>query len=130
MPELELRHDDGYQRGHRPSGPPQTRDSSEVRSHVRRQRDWDRPSSHQGPARSQREQREGGVPEPELPNGKIEGVLNFSYKFGDTFTIPAVPPPPPVSAHPPPPSQGMDKSASPPPAGYLPYEYPPMQRAH
>ncbi|KAL4353701.1 hypothetical protein GQ457_06G020880 [Hibiscus cannabinus] len=55
-----------------------------------------------------------------LPNGKIKGVLNFSYKFGDTFTIPAVP----VSAHPPPPSQGMDKSASPPPAGY-----PPMQQA-
>ncbi|KAE8675399.1 P-loop containing nucleoside triphosphate hydrolases superfamily protein [Hibiscus syriacus] len=29
-----------------------------------------------------------------LPNGKTKGVLNFSYKFGETFTMPVVPPPP------------------------------------
>ncbi|KAE8678177.1 P-loop containing nucleoside triphosphate hydrolases superfamily protein [Hibiscus syriacus] len=29
-----------------------------------------------------------------LPNGKTKGVLNFSYKFGEQFTMPAVAPPP------------------------------------
>ncbi|KAK8589275.1 hypothetical protein V6N13_088128 [Hibiscus sabdariffa] len=58
-----------------------------------------------------------------LPNGKTKGVLNFSYKFGDTFTIPTVSPPPPISGHPPPPSQGMAEYAYPPPGGYPPYGY-------
>ncbi|GMI79331.1 hypothetical protein HRI_001602400 [Hibiscus trionum] len=87
-----------------------------------------------------------------MPNGKMRGVLNFSYKFGETFTVPAVPPPPitasksmyvesntsnqhgypppppgypgPSSGHPPPPSQGMPGYAYAPPGGYQPYGYP------
>ncbi|GMI65361.1 hypothetical protein HRI_000205400 [Hibiscus trionum] len=86
-----------------------------------------------------------------LPNGKTKGVLNFSYKFGDTFTLPSVPPPPipecrsssiyvddnnnnnkygetPVMAYLPPPTgyPGPSSGHHPPPSqGMAGYAYPP-----
>ncbi|XP_030474478.1 protein SRC2-like [Syzygium oleosum] len=72
-----------------------------------------------------------------LPSGKTRGVLEFSYKFGEPFTV-AVPPAPaakkagepfmayPAAAYPPPPMHGA-ASSYPPPQGYPPqgYMYPP-----
>ncbi|KAK8573502.1 hypothetical protein V6N13_009592 [Hibiscus sabdariffa] len=84
-----------------------------------------------------------------MPNGKMRGVLNFSYKFGEAFTMPAVPPPPitasksmyvennvstkhgekPVVAYPPPPPGYPGPSSGqpppPPPQGMAAYAYAP-----
>ncbi|MBA0619015.1 hypothetical protein Godav_028270 [Gossypium davidsonii] len=88
-----------------------------------------------------------------LANGKTKGVFNFAYRFGEKFSMPALPPPPfpgagsykhggkPVMAYPPPPTgypgpssghpkgtyppppQGMTGYTYPPPGGYPPYGY-------
>ncbi|PPD90096.1 hypothetical protein GOBAR_DD12981 [Gossypium barbadense] len=89
-----------------------------------------------------------------LANGKTKGVFNFAYRFGEKFSMPALPPPPfpgagsykhggkPVMAYPPPPtgypgpSSGHLKGTYPPPpqgmTGYQPpqggYGYPQVQQ--
>ncbi|GMI79537.1 soybean gene regulated by cold-2, SOYBEAN GENE REGULATED BY COLD-2 [Hibiscus trionum] len=77
-----------------------------------------------------------------LPNGKVKGVLNFSYKFGDKFDAqfpvtaekPYMAYPPPATGYPGPSSGSMEKPAMsyPPPATSYPPPlgaYPPPSQA-